>query len=259
MNVRKYTLQMLRNPSSPWLSCLATLLMALLAPCAAIADESTSMTPFSASYTVRYGLLRGSMTMAFGREDGGYWYRSSLAPRGVAGWLRKGEIEETTRLVDAGGELQPVDYFSKDTIARPERRIHYHFDRVAGTVTGEYKNTSVDAPMRAGGHNRISAHVAIMQALQEGTELNRISVFDRARWKAFEFEIIPDQSIKTPAGRFDTVEVRYSSSGDDKSVSLHCAPALNYLPVTIVYNENGKEKSRAGLQDYSFEDRPPTD
>ena len=199
------------------------------------------------------------MSMAFEREDDGYSYRTSLAPRGVASWLRKGEIEETTRLVDAGGELQPVDYFSKDTIARPERRIHYHFDRVAGTVTGEYKSTAVDAPMRVGGHNRISAQVAIMQALQEGTELNRISVFDRARWKEFEFEIVPDQSIKTPAGRFDTVEVRYSSSGDNKSVSLHCAPALNYLPVTIVYNENGKVKSRASLQNYSFEDRSPTD
>ena len=213
------------------------------------------MTPFSASYTVRYGILRGAMSMELASEDGGYRYETSLAPRGVASWLRRGEIRETTRLLAAGHELQPVDYLSKDTIARPERNVNYRFDRVAGKVTGEYKSKAVDAPMRPGGHNRISAQVAIMRALQTDTELTRIAVFDRARWRDFQFEVVPDQTMKTPAGRFDTVEVRYSSAGKNKTWSLHCAPALNYLPVTIVYKEGNKVKSRAALKDYRI-DRP---
>ncbi|NNF40682.1 MAG: DUF3108 domain-containing protein [Woeseiaceae bacterium] len=243
---------MLKKTSHQRVSWLAAIVIALLAPGAALADEPASMTPFSATYTVRYGILRGTMNLALDREEDGYSYRTSLAPRGFASWLRKGEIRETTRLLDASGELQPVDYVSTDTIARPERRIHYYFDRVAGTVTGEYKSTAVDKPMRAGGHNRISAQVAIMQALQSGTRLTRIAVFDRARWKEFEFQVLPDQAVNTPAGEFETVEVRYSSPGDDKEWSLHCAPSLDYLPVMIVFSENGKVKSRAALKDYAF-------
>ena len=75
-------------------------------------------------------------------------------------------------------------------------------------------------------------------------------MFDRARWRDFELEIIPDQFARTPYGDFDTVEIRYASTDKDKSWSLHCAPDLNFAPVMIVFREDGKTKSRAELTGY---------
>lgn len=232
----------------------SAMVIVLLAPVPAISADPSPMTGFSASYTVGYGILRGAMSLRLETRDNGYVYDTSLAPRGLASWLRKGEIRETTRLRFVAAELQPVDYESTDTIARPERRVSYRFDQDAGKVTGEYKSQAVDMPMRPGGQNRISAQVAIMRALQTGQRLTRIPVFDRARWREFEFEVVPDQTSDTPAGRFDTVEVRYASPGDSKTWSLFCAPALNYLPVMIVYTEDGKVKSRAELKSYRLDD-----
>lgn len=232
---------------------LAIVVVACFTPWLATAAEAVVMTPFSASYTVRYGVLRGDMTLDLERRDTGYSYATSLAPRGLVSLLRRGEIRETTALVAVDDGLLPEDYVSIDTIASPSRRVNYRFDRASGRVTGEYKEKEIDMPMRSGGHNRISAQLAIMRALQTGASLPGFSVFDRGRWKAFEFEIIPDQTANTPAGDFATVEVRYSSPGDDKEWSLHCAPSLDYLPVMIVFRENGKVKSRASLNDYRIE------
>jgi hypothetical protein len=117
-------------------------------------------------------------------------------------------------------------------------------------VTGKYKSELIDAPLQDGGHNRISVHVALILALRSGKEISEYSVFDRGRWKDYQFEVISDQQVKTPIGNFDTVEIRYSSSGDDRSWSLHFAPVLEYHPVMIVYRKGGKVKSRAQLTDY---------
>ena len=215
------------------------------------ASSELEVPAFSAMYTVRYGVLSGRMTLELRHlEDGSYWYETSLRPKGVASWLRRGEIRETTTLALSSDGPLPLDYLNRDTIARPHRLAHYEFDADSDRVTGEYKELTVDEPMRSGGHNRISAHVAIMHALKSGQDIAAFAVFDRARWRDFGLEIIPDQLARTPYGKFETVEIRYASTDKDKSWSLHCAPDLNYAPVMIVFRENGKTKSRAQLTDY---------
>lgn len=214
------------------------------------ADDAPPLPAFSASYNVRYGILRGTMSLELRDHDAGHTYETSLRPRGLASWLRRGEIRELTNLGLDGLEVRPLDYVAIDTIARPSRRTEYLFDRSAGRVTGEYKSQTIDVPMQENGHNRVSVHIAIMRALQFGTELSEVSVFDRGRWKDYKFEIIRDQTVETPSGRFDTVVVRYVSADNKKSWSLHCAGSLNFLPVMIVFREEDKVKSRAELTDY---------
>ena len=96
-------------------------------------------------------------------------------------------------------------------------------------------------------------HNGMIQAFfftSQGQDIAAFAVFDRARWRDFELEIIPDQFARTPYGKFETVEIRYASTDKDKSWSLHCAPDLGYAPVMIVFREGGKTKSRAQLTDY---------
>ena len=214
------------------------------------AATSEAIPPFDATYSVRYGILRGTMTLQLRRNDAGYLYETSLSPRGMASWIRSGAIVESTELETANGNVRPLNYASTDTIARPTRNTDYYFGRKPGRVTGRYKAQSIDVPMRARGQNRISAQVAMMMALKSGTELSRFPIFDRGRWKEYEFGIAGEQVVKTPVGRFYTVEIRYASADNAKSWSLYCATSHNYMPVMIVYRERGKIKSRAELTDY---------
>ena len=233
--------------------CLMVVLSSAILLPAPLLAEPASVPAFSATYSVRYGILRGEMKLALEKDNPGYVYRTSLRPKGVVSWLRRGEIRESTSMVPGEGLLRPLDYDSTDTIAKPTRHVQYEFDRSNGRVTGEYKERDVDVPMQAGGQNRISSQVAIMQALQSGIELSELPVFDRGRWRTFHFETIADQVAKTPAGEFETVEVRYSSEGKNKSWSLHCATELGYLPVMIVYREDNKTKSRAVLTEFQID------
>ncbi len=206
---------------------------------------------FSATYKVSYGILHGEMTLELRHgNDGGYVYDTSLTPRGIVTLFRRGSIVETTSLEIDDSVLRPVDYRSTDTIAKPTRNIEYLFDTPPGRVTGVYKEKAVDEPLRPNGHNRISAHVAVMLAMNTGRKMTTISVFDRARWRDFEFEVIPGGVVSTPLGDYETVEIRYSSDSKNKSWSLHCAKALDYAPVMIVYREDDDIKSTARLVEY---------
>mgnify|MGYP001812399811 CR=1 FL=1 len=206
---------------------------------------------FSATYKVSYGILHGEMTLELRRaNDAGYIYETSLTPRGIVTLFRRGSIVETTSLEIDDGVLRPVDYHSTDTIAKPTRVTEYLFDTPPGRVTGVYKEKAVDEPLRPNGHNRISAHVAVMLAMNTGADMTSIPVFDRARWRDFEFEVFPGETVSTPLGDFETEEIRYSSDKKNKSWSLHCAEALDYAPVMIVYREDDEVKSTARLAEY---------
>ena len=220
----------------------------LAQPLHALSDKS--LPGFSASYTVHYGVLSGKMTLDLRQRDNGYRYETTLTPRGVANVLRRGTIRETTMIESQNGAVRPLDYLNIDTIARPNRRTRYVFNQRDARVSGEYKEQSIDVPLRVGGQNRISAHVAIMQALKSGMNPAAFAVFDRGRWRDYEFEVVPGQIAETPFGEFETIEVRYSSDSKAKSWSLHCAPSLHFTPVLIVYREAGKTKSRAELTTY---------
>ena len=233
-----------------------TLLAGLFVAAGAVAQP---VPLFSATYKVSYGILRGEMTLEL-RQDGAsdYIYETSLSPRGIVSVFRRGSIVETTMLRIEDGELRPLVYRSTDTIANPTRHVVYRFDDPPGRVTGEYKERDVDEPMRPNGHNRISAHVEIMLAMNMGAGMTGVPVFDRARWRDFEFEVLPGQLVKTKLGDFETTEVRYSSVKKNKSSSLYCAQALGYAPVMIIYREDGDIKLKAQLVEYeSLADSAP--
>ena len=217
----------------------------------AVGAYSQPVPLFSATYKVSYGILRGEMTLEL-LQDGAsdYMYETSLAPRGIVTVFRRGSIIETTSLRIEDGELRPLVYRSTDTIANPTRHVVYRFDDPPGRVTGEYKERDVDEPMRPNGHNRISAHVEVMLAMNMGADMSGIPVFDRARWRDFNFEVLPGQLVKTKLGDFETTEVRYSSSKKNKSSSLYCAEVLGFAPVMIIYREDGDIKLKAQLVEY---------
>ena len=224
-------------------------------PSNANAATSDTVPGFAATYDVRYGILRGTMTLELAREDSSYVYETALQPRGFASWLRRGEVRENTTIDLADGSVRPKRYTNTDTIAKPSRYAYYDFDPVSGRVTGEYKAQAVDEQMRTGGQSRISVQVAIMHALRSGTTITEVPVFDRGRWRDFHFDILPEQTVATPSGSFDALEIRYASTKKEKSWSLYCAESLDYLPVMNVYREGEKTKSRAVLTDYRIDNQ----
>jgi len=92
-------------------------MLILLLGLVSIDSRAESVPEFDATFTVRYGILRGEMTLKLSHEGDGYLYETSLRPRGVVGWFRNGSIDEQTRLTETGNTLRPLDYSSTDTIA----------------------------------------------------------------------------------------------------------------------------------------------
>lgn len=228
--------------------------LALILACISPATAAENLPEFEAAYTVHLGPLRGTMQLRLSRYGDGYVYETSLEPRGIASLFKRGIIYETTSLVIEDGSVRPVNYARTDTIADPVRTAYYFFDD--DRVGGIYKSAKVDLPMHEGGQNRISAHVAMMLALRNDEALHSLPVFDRSRWKDYAFSVMPGREVKTKAGTFEAVELRFGSPDDEKGSSIFFAPALGFLPVQIEYFESGDVKSRATLDDYRFTGTP---
>lgn len=230
--------------------CISLILIVIASP---VAAAGTPLPEFDATYTIRYGVLSGTLNLRLNQDDSGLQYETSLQPRGIASWFRRGMIIEHTNLAVAEGSILPLDYRSTDTIADPVRNTRYVFGEER--VTGEYKSRKIDEPMRAAGQNRASLHVAVMLALHSGRDIAEIPVFDRGRWKTYFFEVIPGRTVRTKLGEYTATEVRYSSPGKDKDWSLYLAPELSYLPVMLVYREDGRIKSKAQITGYRVSPR----
>ncbi|MEJ2604496.1 MAG: DUF3108 domain-containing protein [Gammaproteobacteria bacterium] len=235
----------------PGIVVAVLLLSALFAAPDVPAAPGGALPPFEATYTVSYGPLRATMQLRLSRSGDGYLYETSLQPRGLASLLRRGVIHEKTFFLVDGDNVRPLEYERTDTIADPARMARYHFE--GDHVGGIYKSREIDLPMRDGGQNRISVHVALMQRLRSDRAIGAFPVFDRSRWKDYEFDVLPAREIETRSGSYEAVEVRYSSPGDDKGTSIFFAPALSYLPILIEYVESGDVKSRARLDDYRIQ------
>ena len=245
----RYLYTNVRKAQAAWL-VICLIVIAITGP---VWAGSQSLPELEASYTVRYGILTGRMTLRLVHVDSGYRYETVLRPRGIASWFRSGTITEQTNLTIRGDSILPLDYSRKDTIANPARQTRYLFGE--HRVTGRYKAQTIDQPARSDGHNRISVQIAVMNALRVGSELDEISVFDRARWKTYKFDVVPEQFVSIDAGGFESVEVRYSAADSGREWSLYFAPALDYLPVLLVYRHDGRVKSRAELTSYRIQGR----
>ncbi len=227
------------------------LLVSALFACPAL--HAAGLQDFTATYKLSRGALTiGKSRIALTREvDGGYHYESYSSPTRWANWFYKEKLHETSSgKIDANG-FRPDKYHYLRTGDRKDRVAHLTFDWTKKMVVNNVAGSRWKMPVPAGTQDKLSTQLGMMRALARGETDFTFDIADGGILKKYRFRVTGKEKLKTPAGTFQTIKVTRLRGDDRRKTYAWCAPALGYLPVRIVHQEQDDVSYTSNLETFS--------
>lgn len=204
---------------------------------ASAAPADNVLEPYSASYEVSRGLLRGETEVTLARRDDGTWsYHSRLVTKGLISLLRTIEINEHTDFRIEDGRLVPLRHrYTIEGAGSRDRDFDIAFDWVERRAGGIVRGETVDTALEPGIVDRHAMTLALSLDTASGREYPRhYVILDRGRIRHFDAHTDGTVSMRTEAGEFETLHVVQQRTDDPgRRFLTWLAPSLGYIPVRI--------------------------
>lgn len=222
------------------LICLLLLLPAVV--------HSGDLEEFTAEYSVeKAGFVVAVATMQLRMtQENIYKYTSHSKAVGMLALFVKDTIDETSLFVRQDRAFKPVSYRYVHSGSSKNRNQSIDYDWQNMTANINYRGEKNRIELRDGTVDRFLLPLVIGQDLQSDTLAQQYRVLDRGRVKDLKLIVRGHETIKTPAGTFDTLVVE---RGDDdrKTTRFWLAIENNYLLVKVEQSEMNEESLRMTL------------
>ena len=206
---------------------------------------------FSVEYVLQSGLFdigKTKRTLSL-QENGRYAFTSVTKATGMFAMFYNGKVTERSIWEYREGRARPLQYSYNDT-NKKKRNVNLAFDWENKTVTNTINGEPWDMTIPPDTQDKLIYQINIMFDFLENNDVKtiKINVADGGKLKTYGVVIQKKETIKTPAGKFETIRI---NRDDGKRVTtLWCAPSLNYLPVRIEHYKKGDTKVNAYLVKY---------
>ncbi|WP_372695024.1 DUF3108 domain-containing protein [Immundisolibacter sp.] len=209
-------------------------------------------TDWEATYSVRQGTIEGGQAVQrYTAADGRYRLTLDVTPGGVVALFTQETFhDESSGLVD-DGDLRPQRYVHVRAGGRKQRDYEYRFDWQAGQVA-EVDGDRPPAVLQPGTLDELTYVEALRRALADGKTGLTLPVLygSDGEIRDYRLQTLGEEEISTPAGRFRTIKVQRTQTGGKYTVTLWCAPALDYFPVRIDRHKRGRSQGTLLLSSF---------
>lgn len=233
---------MIRSRTLGPIRCLTAILASLAL---SIAHAETSPpAPFEAVYRISgMGVTLAEGKVRLRHTESGYVYERETSVQGLASLFRSDEVSERSVGRFEGARPVPLQYEYLLKAEGKDRNERIVFDPRGATATDSYKGktTTLDLPPLY--QDRASQELALIADLQAGETRLEYAVVERHKLKDYGFEIVGEEQLEVPFGRFRTLKLRVLRDTDKRSTELWVAPELGYLPVRTDHIEKGYRAS----------------
>jgi len=220
---------------------MAPLALALLAVSVSMAAGAAPPEPFSAKYLLSAkGIVVGKTRWSFERAgDARFVYEARSTPTGLVSLFRDDRIVERSELrVRPTGELRPLRYHYRRTGDKAEQ-VEIRFDWENRIAHNDVEGTTRRLDIPEGTLDKASYILALMRDLARGKRRVSYPVAAHGKLKTYRLEAVERERLDTKLGQLDTIKVRRIRDPDtDRKTLAWFAPALGYLPVKIVHEED---------------------
>lgn len=223
------------------------------------AQTPPELTTFVAVYEAKATVLGlgGDVIMQLARADepGVYVFRNTTDPKGLAN-LVAGEEVECSRFRYTGDGFQSL-YYSEDA-GDDSSSIRFRPDE--GIAVSTYKGREVELELRPGTLDRATEPMVVRHQLATGTEeIGPYTTIERNEYRTIEYRPEGTRQVDSPAGRYHTVAFRRQRVGSSRSVLIHYAPKLDWMPVMIEQFKGDEKQVTARLKSYRPSSPPGPD
>ncbi len=207
----------------------------------ALAADALELQPLTIDYQVsRGGKVLGSARRHLEPADGDTW-RLTMSSE-LEAFLVRDKRDESSLFRWRNQAPQPLEYrYLTESSFKGERLIEQHFDWQRKMETGKRtdKDRTWELPLPDNAVDRLSASLAIRQALTAGRESGTLQVSYRGRVREFHFQKLGQETLTTPAGSFETDKVSFRESGDEDITYYWFARGARNLLLQISDSDEG--------------------
>jgi len=207
---------------------------------------------FIADYTLRKGSFRAAKsTLRLQHNNDHYLYTSETRPVGLIAMFRSDVISETSVMKIYNNYIRPIEYKYLHK-GKEKRNVHLNFDwdqmRVTNTVQGH--SWSMDIP--EGTLDKFSVRLAAMISMTDGIPALEYKIADGGILKTYTFTNLGNETIETPAGKFEAIKLKRERTKSKRTTYLWLAPSQHYIPVRIEHVESDGGKFNMVLDKVRF-------
>ena len=204
---------------------------------------------FVAVYTAQLKQADGQLSMTLKKEDGGlYSYELTTKPGGFWRIIIDGSIwQKSTFILEGNDVLRSQTYELIDTIRSKPRKSRASFDWEDSLITGHYKDRAIKLPLTGNIIDKVSLQIAIIMDIRRGIDQSEYYILDKDKIQVVQVNRNSSAMINVPFGKFEAIEINRSSPDSNRTNTLWLAPELDYIPVKITQEEDGKIVFSASL------------
>ena len=204
---------------------------------------------FVAVYTAQLKQADGQLSMTLKKEDGGlYSYELTTKPGGFWRIIIDGSIwQKSTFILEGNDVLRSQTYELIDTIRSKPRKSRASFDWEDSLITGHYKDRAIKLPLTGNIIDKVSLQIAIIMDIRRGIDQSEYYILDKDKIQVVQVNRNSSAIINVPFGKFEAIEINRSNPNSNRINTLWLAPELDYIPVKITQEEDGKIVFSASL------------
>jgi hypothetical protein len=207
--------------------------LALLASGAAFATPSDIAAEYRLSVT---GLTIGHVSETYSRKGDTYAIRSVARAEGPLKLFLDDQLtlQSSGRIVATG--LQPLA-FAQRRSNTTKGAVQATFDWDRGVMHSESGGSRSDVPLPGETQDRISVMYQFMN-LKPGSATVAMHMSNGRKVELYTYRFVDEQSLETPAGRFDTLHYERVTSGRGESkAQVWLAKERFNFPVRVVFDD----------------------
>ncbi len=197
---------------------------------------NAAVAPFNATYNFNIeGKYNGTASRVLTQTGNQYFYNVNASVGKLA------SAKQTANFVNANGAILPVSALTQYKILGTGRTTTLNFNNAKKQLVTNYKGQNKVIALPQPAYDDLSLEIQIREDLKAGKFRGNYYMADRNTVEAVPFKKSAVTRITVPAGTFDVVRIDRVHDDKDRQTSFWLAPKLDYLPVKVVQNNDGKK------------------
>lgn len=141
----------------------------------------------------------------------------------------------------------PIQYvYERNGLGRDrEATVHFDWENLSVTNNVERKPWKMKIPVET--LDKLSYQLQIRTDMINNKPLLRYQIADGGRLKEYGFEVLGEEEVKTPAGRFRAVKVKRVREDEERSTFFWMAKDWDYMIVRLQQQEDDGENYEIDL------------
>ena len=183
-----------------------------------------------------------------------YHFKSYSMTIGLLAFKKDETRDEQSKGLLLNKQVQPHLYsYEQSRNNKIRKNVEITFDWENKQVINRHihKNSHWTMPISDKTVDKLSYQLALMLKLAHKTDKKfSFKVADGGKTKQYQFEILAEERVFTSMGSFNALKIKHQRHHHNKTITLWCAPELNYLPVKIIQEEKNKPTFISTLLSY---------